>query len=66
MLTPGLAAPASDALKERSCQPTREVNEMNSAEPVVLYERRDDIALITLNRPAKLNAISAALNHFLG
>ena len=39
---------------------------MNSAEPVVLYERRGDLALITLNRPAKLNAISTALNHFLG
>ena len=39
---------------------------MQSAEPVVLYERRGDTALVTLNRPAKLNAISAALNHFLG
>jgi enoyl-CoA hydratase len=35
------------------------------AEPVVLYEVDDKVGIITLNRPDKLNAISAELQHAL-
>ena len=31
------------------------------AEPVVLYDRRENIAIITLNRPDRLNAINLNL-----
>ena len=34
-------------------------------EPVVLYEVDDKVGIITLNRPDKLNAISAELQHAL-
>ncbi len=34
---------------------------MNKLE-TVLYERRGQVALITLNRPARRNAMNAALN----
>src|SRR5438034_8264932 len=34
-------------------------------DPVVLYERDDKVSVITLNRPEKLNAISAELLHQL-
>ena len=34
-------------------------------EPVVLYEIEDKVGIITLNRPDKLNAISAQLQHAL-
>jgi enoyl-CoA hydratase len=34
-------------------------------DPVVLYEVDDKISVITLNRPEKLNAISAELQHQL-
>lgn len=39
---------------------------MTDSQAVVLYERRGDVALVTLNRPHRHNAINAALNHFLG
>lgn len=35
------------------------------AEPVVLYEADEKVSVITLNRPEKLNAISAELQHQL-
>ena len=35
-------------------------------EPVLLEERHGDVLLLTLNRPAKHNALSAALVHRLG
>jgi len=35
------------------------------AEPVVLYETDEQVGIITLNRPDKLNAISAELQHAL-
>jgi crotonobetainyl-CoA hydratase len=39
---------------------------MSESQPVVCYERQGDVALVTLNRPHRHNAINAALNHFLG
>ena len=35
------------------------------ADPIVLYDLDDKVAIITLNRPDKLNAISAELQHQL-
>jgi enoyl-CoA hydratase len=35
------------------------------ADPIVLYDLDDKVAVITLNRPDKLNAISAELQHHL-
>ena len=35
------------------------------AEPVVLYETDEQVGIITLNRPDKLNAISPELQHAL-
>jgi len=37
----------------------------NATEPVVLYEVDEQVGVITLNRPDKLNAISAELQHAL-
>jgi enoyl-CoA hydratase len=37
----------------------------SAAEPVVLYEVDEQVGVITLNRPDKLNAISAELQHAL-
>ena len=39
---------------------------MSELQSVVRYERHGDVALLTLNRPHRHNAINAALNHFLG
>ncbi len=33
----------------------------STPEPVVLYEERDDIAIITLNRPEKKNTLTDAV-----
>jgi len=35
------------------------------ADPVVRYEADEKVSVITLNRPEKLNAISAELQHQL-
>ena len=34
---------------------------MTDGEPVVLYEERDDIAIITINRPHKKNTLTDAV-----
>ena len=39
--------------------------EQSAAEPVVLYEVDERVGIITLNRPDKLNAISADLQQAL-
>ena len=39
---------------------------MSEVEQLLLEERRGDVLLLTLNRPAKHNALSAALVHALG
>lgn len=39
---------------------------MNGTAPVLLIEKQDSILLLRLNRPEKLNVLSAALNHAIG
>jgi len=39
---------------------------VNDDQTVLREERRDDILLLTMNRPARHNALSAALNHAIG
>ena len=39
---------------------------MTDAGPVALEERQGDVLLLTLNRPERHNALSAALTHSLG
>ncbi|MDA0271387.1 MAG: enoyl-CoA hydratase/isomerase family protein [Chloroflexi bacterium] len=39
---------------------------MTDSTPVLLEERQGDVLLLTLNRPARHNAMNAAVNHYLG